>query len=260
MGLLGVASLKGSPGATTTALALAACWPDAPAPTVVECDPAGGDVAARYRMPARPGLAEVAAAAASVDDADAQALAAGCQTITVAGTQVGLVAAPPGGAGVAPALAVLAAPEMTVLRPAASWVIADLGRLDVDSPAWPLTAIADGTVIVVEGSVAAVAHLRARAADLQDAVEAGACFTIVVAPGPYRAEDVSDVFSAAGFGLHIAGPTGRAAAVATDPIGWRGRRTLRAWRKLAATIAAAVTADAPHGAAVTSAGGEAARS
>jgi hypothetical protein len=45
MGLIAVASAKGSPGATTTALLFGALWPR---PVIVaECDPHGGDVAAR---------------------------------------------------------------------------------------------------------------------------------------------------------------------------------------------------------------------
>lgn len=49
MGLLAVASAKGSPGVTTTALVLGALWPR---PVVlVECDPSGGDVALRLPGP-----------------------------------------------------------------------------------------------------------------------------------------------------------------------------------------------------------------
>ena len=47
MGMVAVASAKGSPGVTTAALLFAALWPR---PSVmVECDPSGGDVA--LRMP-----------------------------------------------------------------------------------------------------------------------------------------------------------------------------------------------------------------
>ena len=51
MGLIAVASAKGSPGATTTALLCGALWPR---PVIVaECDPHGGDVA--NRLPAEDG-------------------------------------------------------------------------------------------------------------------------------------------------------------------------------------------------------------
>jgi MinD-like ATPase involved in chromosome partitioning or flagellar assembly len=44
--LIALASAKGSPGVTTTALALAAVWPRAV--LLAECDPAGGDIAAGF--------------------------------------------------------------------------------------------------------------------------------------------------------------------------------------------------------------------
>ncbi|MBO3748301.1 hypothetical protein J5X84_19685 [Streptosporangiaceae bacterium NEAU-GS5] len=53
MALIALAADKGAPGVTTAATALAAVWP-APA-LLVECDPAGGDLA--YRLPAQDGSA-----------------------------------------------------------------------------------------------------------------------------------------------------------------------------------------------------------
>jgi cellulose biosynthesis protein BcsQ len=51
MALIAIAADKGAPGATTTALALAAVWPR---PVLLaECDPAGGDLV--YRLPAADG-------------------------------------------------------------------------------------------------------------------------------------------------------------------------------------------------------------
>jgi hypothetical protein len=61
--LIGLCSLKSSPGVTTTALALAECWPASSlAPTVVELDVRGGDIAWRYGLTADPGLRSLAAA------------------------------------------------------------------------------------------------------------------------------------------------------------------------------------------------------
>ena len=51
MSLVVVSAGKGSPGVTTTALALSAVWPR-PA-LLMECDPAGGDLP--YFMPAADG-------------------------------------------------------------------------------------------------------------------------------------------------------------------------------------------------------------
>src|SRR5258708_38668095 len=51
MALIAVAADKGSPGVTTSAVALAAVWPR---PVLLaECDPAGGDIV--YRLPGADG-------------------------------------------------------------------------------------------------------------------------------------------------------------------------------------------------------------
>jgi len=53
---------KGSAGVTTAALTLAAVWPEGRgAPLVVECDPGGGDVAARFGLGVIPGVVSLAA-------------------------------------------------------------------------------------------------------------------------------------------------------------------------------------------------------
>ena len=60
MALLALASNRGSPGCTTTALALAAAWPLARgAPLLVEADPDGGVLAARCGLGIKPGLIEL---------------------------------------------------------------------------------------------------------------------------------------------------------------------------------------------------------
>ncbi|MHB8341736.1 MAG: hypothetical protein ACYDB7_11270, partial [Mycobacteriales bacterium] len=52
MAVLELASAKGAPGASTTALALALVWPRPI--LLVECDPAGGDLLAGYLAGADP--------------------------------------------------------------------------------------------------------------------------------------------------------------------------------------------------------------
>lgn len=64
MALVAVGSVHASPGATTTALALAAVWERAgQQPLFLECDPDGGVVAARYGLGHHPSLSELGAAA-----------------------------------------------------------------------------------------------------------------------------------------------------------------------------------------------------
>jgi hypothetical protein len=59
------ASFKGSPGTTLTALATAAAWPSPPdrRKLLLEADADGGTLAIRYRLPTKPGLLSLAAAA-----------------------------------------------------------------------------------------------------------------------------------------------------------------------------------------------------
>ena len=62
MDIVPFVAVKGSVGVTTAALTLAAVWPDGRgAPVVVECDPGGGDVAARFGLEVIPGVVSLAA-------------------------------------------------------------------------------------------------------------------------------------------------------------------------------------------------------
>jgi len=67
--LLPLISVKGSPGVTVSAIALGAAWPAGRPPAlVVECDPAGGDVAARFGLSLDPGLVSLAVALQREED------------------------------------------------------------------------------------------------------------------------------------------------------------------------------------------------
>ena len=62
MDIVPFVAVKGSVGVTTAALTLAAVWPEGRgAPVVVECDPGGGDVAARFGLEVIPGVVSLAA-------------------------------------------------------------------------------------------------------------------------------------------------------------------------------------------------------
>jgi MinD-like ATPase involved in chromosome partitioning or flagellar assembly len=60
--LVVVMSAKGSPGASTAALALAAAWPQEWQTLLVECDPAGGDLQTGFGLASEPSLSSLAAA------------------------------------------------------------------------------------------------------------------------------------------------------------------------------------------------------
>jgi len=61
--LIALASVKGSPGVTTAATALAANWPEGRRVLLVEADPFGGDLAPRYAVAPTGGLSSLFAAA-----------------------------------------------------------------------------------------------------------------------------------------------------------------------------------------------------
>jgi MinD-like ATPase involved in chromosome partitioning or flagellar assembly len=139
------ASAKGSPGVTTTALAVAASWVRAGRRRLLlEADADGGSVALRYQMPTKPGLISLAAAARKELDRNelwdhAQLLPGG----------LAAVLAPEGPEQAAMAL-------RSISRELGPWlrdlpdvdVVADLGRLSVASPALELARSADALLLV----------------------------------------------------------------------------------------------------------------
>lgn len=162
--LVAVCSLKGSPGVSTFAVALAARWPGWSARVLVECDPSGGDIAPRFSLAGSPGLVSLAAAAHRSSDpgrlwAHTQSLPGG----------PAVVVAPPGADQAAAALATVlprAGGGVGLLREAASApgvvVIADCGRVDPGSGVVPLVAAADAMLLLSRAHTDDLAHLAAR--------------------------------------------------------------------------------------------------
>ncbi|WP_051326202.1 hypothetical protein [Glycomyces tenuis] len=239
-------------------MGLATHWPDNRRPVVVELDPEGGDIAGRWQVHPEPGLADVAAAVASTVDAGPEFLSAGLQPIEAAGAVVEVVCAPPGGQVVRQALPLLTAPGSKVLNPAEGVVIADLGNLYAVSPAWQALAAADAVVLVVEGTLAHLAHLRSRLDEAETQARLGSRAALAVAEADYTAAEVEEVFLAADLPLHLLGPSGTAASVTADAGSRRrDRRAHRAWSALAASVAdfaAALDRPALTGAATTRTG------
>jgi hypothetical protein len=156
--LVALASIKSSPGVTTAALALGACWPAGQRPLVVECDPAGGDVAARFGLAAQPGLVSLAAAARRSRDRElvwrhAQRLPGGLD----------VVAGPVGAEQARAALDVLADAPIVWSSPGDAALIADCGRLDPRPPTLPVLRAADVTLLVVRNEIGELAHVAERA-------------------------------------------------------------------------------------------------
>ncbi|SFO05400.1 carbon monoxide dehydrogenase maturation protein [Amycolatopsis rubida] len=166
--LIALCSVKGSPGVTTLAVALAVKWPQTENTRrlVAEVDPAGGDLAMRFGLPASPGLVSLAAAARRTRDPavvweHTQALPSGARVLL----------APPGGAHARAALSTLAtAPDGPLLDVVAQEpgvvALADCGRVDPGSPAEAIARRADALVLVIGTQGDDLAHTAARLGEL----------------------------------------------------------------------------------------------
>ena len=200
MSLVAVAAAKAAPGVTTSALALAGVWPADRQVLLVEADPGGGDLAARFGLAAQPGLVSLAAAARrQVDSAlvgeHAQTLPGG----------LGVLVGPPGAEQAAAALAMLAPTVLAGLDGLDGVdIIADLGRLDPGSPALGLASVASLLLVVVRPRLDELQHLAHRVPALRR--DCRALGVALVGTGPYPAEEI-----AAALGVEVLG------ALPSDP-------------------------------------------
>ncbi len=165
MALIVVAGDKGSPGVTTTAVALAAAWPRRA--VVAECDPHGGDLV--YRMaaeqggPLDPNRGLLSIAIAARRGFEAAALPEHLQRIT-GGLEVMV------GLGTAEQSAAVSGhwPQLGrcfdhfAALPQGADVVADCGRLWPDSPALELMPYAALVLLIARADAEQVAHVRDR--------------------------------------------------------------------------------------------------
>ncbi len=183
MSLVGLVSMKGAPGVTTTAIALAGVLAGHADTLLVEADPAGGDLLARHGLRPDPGLVGLATAVqrrgGRVDPrTHAQVLPGGLH----------VVVAPPSGPHTRAALRSAEDLHVALAGPAAT--VIDCGRLDEDSPAQSLIMACDVVVIVSWRSLAALQHLRAGLTLL----DRDGIMTIVAlrGPGTYGDDEISE--------------------------------------------------------------------
>jgi MinD-like ATPase involved in chromosome partitioning or flagellar assembly len=185
MAMLALASIKGSPGVTTTALALAAASPEGSEAIVAELDPSGGDVAARFSRPFEPGLISLAAAARR--PGEEARLAEHCQEIL--GNIVVLVG---------PAAGERAEAAMRLLSERSAWhelqgndtlVLADCGRLDGRSIALAIVEASSALIVVCRPILSELQHVHARLPWLRRI--AGHVRLILIGDGPYSETEVS---------------------------------------------------------------------
>lgn len=201
MTTIALASVKHSPGVTTAAVALAAAYGDGA--VVVEADPSGGDIAARCGVASEPGLLTLAAAGRHVGTVldfslHAQPLPSGGRVI----------AAPvdPDQAGAAVATT---APRISAAL-GADLTIVDCGRMFGSSAARPAMRGADVVLMVLEPTVTAVEHLRARMRSLDRPV-LGRVAALLVGDRPYRPAEVEHAIGIPAVGSVAVDPRGVAA-------------------------------------------------
>lgn len=240
MSLVTLCSVHGSPGVTTTSLALAGAWPEHRRCMVVEADPFGGVVAARFGLGDTPGLASLAAVARRGLDAEvlwqhAQQLPGGVPVLVgpPSADQAHIVLG-----DLAPYLA-----EWCTQHPEVD-VIGDCGRLAPGVPTLELLRRADAPLVVTRPTAdqLRLAANRLRSLDTLDADVR----LLLIGDTPYGPEEV-------GAALQV----GVAGVIAWDPpaaealSGGAGIRDLR--RALLARSAAALVDSlmfdaAPHAA------------
>ncbi|GAA3302524.1 hypothetical protein Dvina_51460 [Dactylosporangium vinaceum] len=182
--LIVISSVKGAPGVTTLAVGLAALWPE-PDAVLVEADPAGGDLAARFGHSPEPGLTGLAAQAHTGTLAS---LAPFTQRLAV-GADVVLA---PAGETVAASTFTLATRGLQALRRLAEQqpVLVDVGRLEQSSPAAGLLGVADHVLVLADGELAAQTQVEARLGWVRSVVT-GRLWLVRTGAGGYPGREIA---------------------------------------------------------------------
>lgn len=198
MTAIGFCSAKGSPGVTTSALALLRIWPDVHPgrrALLVEADPAGGDVAPGYLRGAVDAGRGVVGLAASRDADPLHAVADQLLALDETGDRLLLtgVADPTRAAAVSGAWPTVAAAldGLAGSTPPID-VLVDLGRMVAPHEPTALRRRLDLLVLVTRSSLRAVVATRAGAAALRDENGARAGVVVVGSGRPYGGAEVAE--------------------------------------------------------------------
>ena len=253
MTLTVLASGKGSPGVTTTALALAAAWPR---PVLLaECDPAGGDIAAgflRASTPTRGGLLELALAARR--GLVAPDVLRVCLSLSAPDQRVLLLAGltdPAHGAALIPVWPEIVRTLKQLGSSDPSYdVLADVGRLPsagLDS----LLAAADRVLLVLRPTLAQIHHTRHRLAAVrrlradETDTDTSSVSILMLGDRPYAAGEVEEALDAPVAAV-LADDPRAAAALGDGTAGGRRFNTSALMRSARAAAAALRGAEHPH--------------
>lgn len=181
--LVAFGAARSSPGTTTAVLAIAGCIDGA---IVVEGDPDGGVLVARYGLEREPGLTSLAAAVRGP----------GAGVILLDHSQVlpGDVSAVVGPPAADTAVALWRSGAQPLVRAlvdaaASSTVLVDLGRLTPSSPCGPLVPAVDLTVLVTRPHLEEIHAVGSRLDDLR--ATATRLVVLVVGDRPYGADSIT---------------------------------------------------------------------
>lgn len=180
---LGVLSAKGSPGATTFALAAAAVTGG----VLVEADPAGGDVICWLGGGSEPGLIGLAGALRHATRLEH--LLESFAVEVAAGVRV--VSAPVAGTSVESALTAMSTRLPSAVRAAAVPVVIDAGRWSGTQATAPRLAGCDVVAMVLSPTVAGVAHSAPVAGALREMLPVPVV-AVVVGEHRYRPVEVAE--------------------------------------------------------------------
>lgn len=189
MTLVSVASRRSSPGATTFAALLASAWPLDHTRYLIEADPAGGVLAARWHeiagLTVEPGLLEMASSRSNID---VELLRSHSQRLT---PELRLIPARAVPQQVEAALSNLGAEGAHALsRLPSSPVVADLGRLSASTPSLLLARASAITLLVFRPHLEEVQSVLLAVADLQaEGINVG---LVAVGDRPYHPADVAE--------------------------------------------------------------------
>jgi hypothetical protein len=186
--IVSMLSVKGSPGVTTLACLVASAWPGPGAVTVVEADPAGGDLAARFGLSSRTGWPSLSSSTRRSGDAPSvaphlQELPGGLPVLVGARGCDRRTADSPEGEVLRSARPGSGSPGLTLV---------DLGRLaegDRGSEGW--MGVSDASIVVVRGDASSVVQVRERASGLLAGSD-GRLGIVVIGGGPYGGREVSE--------------------------------------------------------------------
>lgn len=196
MTLVPVLSLSGAPGVTTLACLVASTWPDQGSVLVVECDPSGGDLAARFGLTSTVGWRSLAAAVRRTGPTTPlhphlQGLPGGLPVLI--GAEEGTPLAADG-------------PEARVVRAGPDGdrgdgvVVVDLGRAPrglTDIGGW--LEAGDLSILVVRDDAAAALRVRDRATELLDRTD-GRLGLVVVGGSTFRCRELAEFTGIAALG------------------------------------------------------------